>query len=342
MTHSSNGNNILIVDDTPENLTVLRQMLTKNGYRVRPALNGETALTSIENDLPDLILLDIMMPGMNGYEVCHKLKANERFRDIPVLFISALDEAIDKDKAFQEGGLDYITKPFHLEEVLARVKIHLTSRQVQMKLQDQIIQLQQKIEDCKRVEASLKKSKLQLESGNKELEELSGLDGLTQIANRRHFNDYLDKEWQRLMREKSPLALILSDVDCFKNFNDTYGRLAGDDCLKKIAKVIKHLLKRPTDLAARYGGKEFVIVLPQTDLNGALCVAETIQLEIANLQISNEQSTVSQYVSLSLGVSCTIPDQKRSPDVLINAAAQSLCQAKGSWRNQIISKPLEG
>jgi diguanylate cyclase (GGDEF)-like protein len=341
MTNTISGNSILIVDDTPENLTVLRQMLTENGYRVRPALNGKTALTSAENDPPDLILLDIMMPGMNGYEVCQKLKSNERVRDVPVLFISALDEAIDKVKAFKEGGLDYITKPFHLEEVLARVKTHLTLRNVQMKLQDQNIRLQKEIEYRKQAEASLEKSNLHLETANKELEKLVGLDGLTKIGNRRYFDEYLDRECQRLTRENGSLALILSDIDYFKNYNDTYGHLAGDDCLKQVAQGISNSLKRPADIVARYGGEEFVIVLPNTDLNGAIGVAETIKSEIANLKILHEQSAVSQYVSLSFGVSCTRPDQKRSPEALINTADQSLYQAKASGRNQIKSKTIK-
>ncbi len=185
-------------------------------------------------------------------------------------------------------------------------------------------------------------AKKKVEAVNKELEKLANLDGLTQIANRRYFNDYLDKEWHRLAREKGSLALILCDIDHFKNYNDTYGHLAGDDCLKKVVQGISNCLKRPADLLARYGGEEFVIVLPHTDLWGALSVAETIQLEMAKLKITHEQSTASQYVSLSIGVSCTIPVQERSSQNLINAADQSLYHAKESGRNQIKSKQLEG
>jgi phosphoserine phosphatase RsbU/P len=149
MTHSQNENSILIVDDTPENLTLLRQMLTENGYRVRPALNGETALTSIKNDLPDLILLDIMMPGMGGYEVCKRLKSEEKTRRIPIIFISALNELDDKVKAFSLGCADYITKPFQAEEVLARVKTHMTLRSLQKSLEDKNAQLQKALDENK-------------------------------------------------------------------------------------------------------------------------------------------------------------------------------------------------
>ena len=151
-------NNILIVDDTPENLSVLTQMLTEQGYQVRPALNGQIALKAVQRALPDLILLDILMPGMNGYEVCRKLKADKHTRDIPVLFISALDETMDKVKAFGVGGIDYITKPFQAEEVLARIQTHIALRNMQKRLQTQNIQLQQEIAERKRVEEQIKAS----------------------------------------------------------------------------------------------------------------------------------------------------------------------------------------
>ncbi len=149
MTQSNHEDSILIVDDTPENLTVLRQMLAENGYRVRPVLSGETALASIENDLPDLILLDIMMPGIGGYEVCKRLKAGEKTSRIPVIFISALNELDDKVQAFSLGGSDYITKPFQAEEVLARVKTHLSLRRLHKSLEDKNAELQKALDENK-------------------------------------------------------------------------------------------------------------------------------------------------------------------------------------------------
>lgn len=150
------SNNILIVDDTPENLTVLTRMLAERGYQVYPAINGQIALNAVRKTLPDLVLLDILMPGMNGYEVCKRLKADERTRDVPVLFISALDETMDKVKAFVVGGVDYITKPFQMEEVLARVRTHLMLRNMQKRLQDQNTSLQEEIVERKRIEERLK------------------------------------------------------------------------------------------------------------------------------------------------------------------------------------------
>jgi len=197
------------------------------------------------------------------------------------------------------------------------------------------------ISERKRARIALEKANQQLEAANKELEQLACMDGLTQIPNRRFFNEYLEKEWQRLAREQDSFALILSDIDHFKQYNDTYGHLAGDDCLKKIAQGISNCLRRPADRVSRYGGEEFVIVLPHTDLDGAVSVAESIQAEIAQLKIPHEQSTAGQYVTLSLGVSCTVPDNKQRPQALVKTADQALYQAKESGRNQVISKILE-
>jgi diguanylate cyclase (GGDEF)-like protein len=319
---------ILIADDTPENLTVLRKMLTEQGYRVRPAISGKIALKAVDEELPDLILLDIMMPEMDGYEVCRHLKANKRTRDIPVLFISALDETINKVEAFAEGGLDYITKPFHLEEVLARVQTHLMLRYMQVKLQEQNIQLKQEIEERKKAQADLA-------DANKKLEDLANFDGLTQIPNRRYFNEFFELEWKRLVREKRMISVLLMDIDFFKRFNDTYGHVAGDECLKKVAQGIAKCIKRPADMAARYGGEEFVVLLPMTDHKGAIQVAELIQTKISDLKILNEKSDAGPFVSLSIGVACKIPDTKKTPQDLIHEADQALYQAKESGRNQI-------
>ncbi len=156
MAHTSN--NILIVDDTPENLTVLRQMLTEHGYRVRPALSGEIALKAVQTDIPDLILLDVMMPGMDGYEMCNRLKAEAQTSDIPVLFISALNETEDKVRGFKAGGVDYITKPFNAREVLARVETHLALRNLQINIQEQNVRLFDEIEERKEAENRIRQA----------------------------------------------------------------------------------------------------------------------------------------------------------------------------------------
>lgn len=338
---------ILIVDDTRANLRLLAGILSEQGYNVRPAPNGPHALTAIRAEAPDLILLDIKMPEMSGYEVCEQLKTDERTRDIPIIFISALNDIFDKVKAFSAGGVDYITKPFQTEEVLARVKAHLTIRQQQKRIQEQNatlkaqhlaalelnVRLQEEIRERRHAEAKLEKA-------NKELKRLASRDGLTQIANRRRFDEYLKQEWQRMTREQSPLSLLLSDLDDFKAYNDTYGHQAGDECLQQIAQCMDNALKRPADLVARYGGEEFVIILPNTDADGALHIAKRIQKEISRLKLPHAQSSVSPYITLSIGVSSTTPQQGNSPELLLDTTDKALYEVKALGKNAVIFKPL--
>jgi diguanylate cyclase (GGDEF)-like protein len=323
-------NDILIVDDTPANLTVLRQMLTEHGYRVRPALSGEIALNAIEADIPDLILLDIMMPGMNGFEVCSKLKADAKTSEIPVLFISALNDSDDKVKGFQVGGVDFITKPFNTAEVLARVEIHLALRNMQKEIQEQNIRLLDEIEERKRTEKALEKA-------NRKLEELASLDALTKIANRRQFDQFLHQTWKRLTRETAPIALILCDIDHFKLYNDAYGHVAGDKCLKQVAQAINSPVKRPADLVARYGGEEFVVVMSNTDIDGAIIVAENIRKEIENLNIPHIKSETAPTITLSLGVGSMVPTQSNQPEEFIKEVDLLLYQAKNEGRNRLVA-----
>lgn len=337
--------NILVVDDTPDNLRLLIKMLAEQGYKVRPAPNGVFALKSIQAVLPDIVLLDVMMPEMNGYSVCEELKARERTREIPVIFISALNEVFDKVKAFSVGGVDYITKPFYAEEVCARVKTHLMIRQQQQYIQTQNAaleiqsiaalelnaKLQQEILERQRAEAELAKA-------NAELQRLAALDGLTRLANRRRFDEYLAQEWKRHVREQLPLSLILCDIDYFKRHNDTYGHLAGDECLKQVAQAMNAAVKRPADLTARYGGEEFVVVLPNTDQHGAAHVARRIQEHIQRLHIPHASSSVSQYVTLSIGVATIVPTNDISAEILIDAADNALYEVKEHGRNAILAK----
>lgn len=317
-------NDVLVVDDTPENLTVLRKILTAHDdYRVRTALSGETALKTVQAGVPDLILLDIMMPGMNGFELCKQLKANAQTKDVPIIFISALNETEDKVKGFQAGGVDYISKPFNAAEVVARVETHLTLRKINL-------QLLREIEERKRTEEALEKANL-------ELERLASVDGLTQIANRRQFDQHLHNEWKRLGRERVPIAVILCDIDFFKLYNDTYGHVAGDKCLKEVAQGIKRAVKRPADLVARYGGEEFAVILTSTDVDGAMKVAEGIRGEIRELQIPHIKSEVGEHISLSMGVSSIVPKDTDEPESFINNVDKFLYHAKETGRDRIVA-----
>jgi len=320
---------ILIVDDTPENLTVLRSILAKEGFRVRPALNGDLALKAVQAELPDLILLDIMMPEMDGYEVCRQLKSDPKTSDIPVLFISALDGTADKVKGFQYGGVDYITKPFQHEDVLSRVQTHLSLRSMQKELQEKNMLLMNEIGVRKRTEKAL-------ENANLTLKKMASLDGLTLIANRRHFDKIIWHEWRRMAREKKQLAVILCDIDHFKKYNDTYGHVQGDQCLKQVARCISRAVNRPADLAARYGGEEFAVLLPDTDRQGAERIALKILQAVGELQIPHSQSETSPYVSLSIGVSLRVPIHSSSPEHLVEDADTALYKAKELGRNRIV------
>jgi diguanylate cyclase (GGDEF)-like protein len=307
------NSNILIVDDTPASLKLLHDTLVSEGFRVRPLNNGELALRSAKIEPPELILLDVRMPGLDGFEVCRRLKEDATLVSIPVIFISAAADVEDKLAAFHAGGVDYITKPFRREEVLARATTH--------------IELFRSRQELARLNNALTEA-------NEALRLLSETDGLLGIANRPCFDRVLEREWHRHMRNRIPLSLIMIDVDRFKLYNDTYGHLAGDACLKGVARNMCAALRRPTDLAARYGGEELVVVLPDTPLEGAVSVARDIQANMAAAAIPMAPAALG-YVTVSIGVATQIPDKGSQPSALIAAADRALYSAKDNGRNCI-------
>lgn len=297
---------ILLVDDIPDNLRYLSFLLSQQGYDVRAAINGRMALTVVKSTAPALILLDILMPEMNGYEVCKRLKSDPQTCDIPIIFLSALDSIEDKVKAFETGGVDYITKPFHPAEVIARVKTHLTLRRLQR----------------------------QLQLANQELKRLVHVDGLTLVANRRRFDEYLEQTWHQLALERKSLALVMCDVDFFKMYNDIYGHLAGDECLCRLAKVLQEAVHYSTDLVARYGGEEFAIILPETSVAGALHVVKSIQAAVRSLAIGHTGSAIATHVTFSFGIAAVVPELGQATSDLVGAADKALYQAKVNGRGQ--------
>ncbi|MGA7937833.1 MAG: diguanylate cyclase [Kovacikia sp.] len=303
---------VLIVDDNSTNLLVLSQTLKEVGLKVRVSMDGESALEQVDEEIPELILLDVQMPRIDGFETCKRLKSNPLTRDIPVIFITANNSTENIVKGLSLGAVDYIVKPFQKEEVLARVQVHLRMRLLAQKVQEQAVALQ---------------------IANQQLECLANLDGLTQVANRRRFDEQLDLEWKRLAREPAPLSLILCDIDYFKRYNDFYGHQAGDTCLKQVAKAIERSLKRPHDFVARYGGEEFVVILPNTNFEGASHVAELIQENVDRLNINHAQSTVATHITLSLGISSTVPTNDISVNFLVASADKALYEAKRRGRN---------
>ncbi len=293
---------ILIVDDTPDNIRVLGTVLRQQDYQINIAQNGVQALTLTSKIMPDLILLDIMMPEMDGFETCRQLKKDPITRDIPIIFLSAKAEDEDVLQGFELGAADYVTKPFNPKILLARVKTHLALRQK-----------------------------------TKQLQAFADRDGLTLLANRRRFDECLKNEWRRCQRAKTPLSLIMIDIDYFKPYNDTYGHLQGDDTLKQVAQTIAAVGTRPTDLAARFGGEEFAVLYGNTDHDTAIHFAQEIRQQIEQLHIPHSDSDISQVVTASLGVATCIPDEARSSLDLIKAADAKLYAAKENGRNQVQS-----
>jgi diguanylate cyclase (GGDEF)-like protein len=317
---------ILVVDDLRSNRKYLISLLSELGYAVGSVDSAYGALELLNYSQPDLLLLDIVMPKMDGYTLCKIIKENQRLKDIPVIFISSLQEVVDKVRAFRVGAVDYIIKPFEPLELFMRIENQLKLQSLQKALIRQNRNLEQEIKRRQQVE-----QKLML--ANFELEKLAGLDDLTGVANRRKFEVILKKYWQKLQTDQLPLSLIICDIDYFKKYNDFYGHIQGDKCLSQVAECLKKTVKRPDDFVARYGGEEFMIILPRTDLEGAVKISNNIQKSIARLAIENKQSDISKYITVSLGISSLIPRKELSPELLKITADQALYLAKKQGRN---------
>ena len=325
---------ILIVDDLLDNVELLSIILATQGYEVAQSDRGSSAIELAQTNPPDLILLDISMPEMDGFEVCKVLKSKNLTKDIPVIFISALREIEDKAHAFKIGGDDYITKPFCIEEILLRVENQLKKYRLQSELKAKNYHLQQEKYQLLETEDKLLLS-------NQKLNKLANVDSLTNIANRYRFDGVLINEWRRGSREKFCLSLILADIDYFKLYNDYFGHQAGDVCLANVARAISQTVNRPADLVARYGGEEFAIILPQTAANNALFLAQKIRLAVRELNLPHPQSLTNKIVSLSLGVTSVVPDSKYNIKQLLVHADQALYQAKNQGRDRAILKLLD-
>jgi diguanylate cyclase (GGDEF)-like protein len=297
---------LLIIDDQPSSLHALAQTL-KQEYTLLIASNGHDALDVARNRQPDLILLDVVMPDMSGLEVCRTLKSDPELCDIPVIFVTAKDEAEDEAAGLDIGAIDYIGKPFNPPIVRARVRNHL-----ELKQQRDL------------------------------LRRIAMMDGLTGVANRRTFDHTFEREWRRSQRTEHPLSLVLVDVDHFKAYNDTYGHQDGDDCLRAVAQCLESVLQRPADLIARYGGEEFACLLPETDLAGACEIAERLRHAVESLAIVHKGSTTAPMVTISLGVSNNAaPKDSHSADAALRHADALLYQAKNAGRNRVVCGALE-
>ena len=290
---------LLLVDDQHINIQELYEIF-RHEHEVFIATSGKQAVELCLSNPPDLILLDIIMPGMNGLEVCRRLKAEKRTQDIPIIFVTAQDNPEDETRGLDAGAVDFISKPFNHAVVRARTQTHLT-----LKAQSDL------------------------------LRSMAFIDGLTGLANRRRFDECLDAEWRHCWRHGLSLALFLIDIDHFKKYNDSYGHQDGDLCLREVASILKEQLRRPHDLAARYGGEEFACLLPGIDERNAHNKAHKMLQAIRERRIPHASSETAPFVTISLGMAVIIPGPGQQPGELVASADTRLYQAKQQGRNRV-------
>ena len=289
---------ILVVDDMTTTLLLLHDLL-KDTYEVKIAKSGTKALEILEspNDI-DLILLDIEMPDINGYDVCKRIKNNETIKNIPIIFITGRTSQEDEEHGLNLGAIDYITKPFNKAIVKLRIKNYLN-----------------------------------LKIKNDMLEKLSMYDGLTNIRNRRFFDETFEKTFSEIKRDKKSLAVLMIDIDFFKPYNDNYGHGQGDETLRKVAKALEKTIKRASDFVARYGGEEFVILLKDINKDGVEAVANNLLNAVRELKITHEFSKIENYVTVSIGVSYYNSSSDITKLELLLKADETLYNVKNSGRN---------
>jgi diguanylate cyclase (GGDEF)-like protein len=295
---------ILLVDDEPINISVLAEFLSQE-YRVLFAQSGKEALRLVYEKSPDLVLLDIGLPDISGYDICRELKTKQLTQNIPIVFSTAKDSAEDEVIGLNLGASDYITKPYNMSLIKARVR-----NQIRLK----------------------KKTDL--------LEQLANLDGLTELPNRRYFDEHFESEWRRVIRRGQPISIALADVDFFKSYNDFYGHSAGDDCLQTVARSLAKSASRGGEFVARYGGEEFVFVWPEVGLEEAIQAAELACQLVQNLMLKHVGSDCDEVVTVSIGVASIMPNKDSRKADLLETADEQLYKAKNQGRNRVLGERL--
>ncbi|MBI1174576.1 MAG: diguanylate cyclase [Sideroxydans sp.] len=314
----SNGNElkVLVVEDSKVTMRALCSYLERMGiHNLLTAETGQAALEMFRNDRPDIVLLDAILPDIDGFDIAKQMRALEQGQDwSAIIFLTSMSKDDDLARGIEVGGDDYLMKP--ISEVVLKAKVRAMRR---------LVEMQRALVDVTR----------QLNGANKELQRLSTTDGLTGIANRRLFDELLQREWRRCTRARKQLSLVMVDIDYFKQYNDNYGHQLGDVCLKAVAGQVARSALRPGDLAARYGGEEFVLVLSETDMDGAKWVANHIRQHVAELKIKHATSPA-HFVTVSCGVSTVTPNDQLSMEVLLKSADHALYAAKMQGRDQVV------
>ncbi|MGG7602959.1 diguanylate cyclase [Massilia sp. BKSP1R2A-1] len=295
---ASGRGTILVIDDQPINLRTAYQALAPD-HEVLMATGGEAGIAACLKHRPDLVLLDLVMPGMNGVETARRLKAEPDTSGIPLIFVTASTDFDEESACWEAGAVDFVSKPFNPMTLRRRVQVHLA-----LKLQAEMLQ------------------------------RMAYIDGLTEIPNRRYFNERIASEAARAQRDGGALVLMLADVDFFKRYNDHYGHQAGDDCLRQVAGAFRRALQRPSDFVARYGGEEFALLAPGADCAAAVRLAEAVRREVARLALPHLRSDAGEIVTVSIGVVCVDRGSECEIDLMLRQADQQLYLAKQAGRDR--------
>jgi diguanylate cyclase (GGDEF)-like protein len=321
---------ILIVDDCVDNVALLEFMLHRAGYT--ELVTAESAPAAFEmlgvdrhagpESPVDAILMDIRMPEINGIEATRIIKSTGHLQDVPVIMVTAQTDDQALEQAFEVGAMDYVTKPLNRVQLLTRLKSAL--------------RLKHEMDIRKARERELEELAARLAAANATLQQISRVDSLTGLANRRYLDSFMKSEWRRAIRQRQPVSILMIDIDCFKAFNDSLGHPAGDACLKRVAGAIRKVLHRPSDFVARYGGEEFMLVLLDTEPEGAAHVAELIRRAVEELAIPHPASSAGDHVTVSIGVATGRPAFETRPDETIGVADRALYAAKRDGRNRVV------
>ena len=325
---------ILVVDDSHKHRTLVEHLLKKGGFEdILLADTAESAfsLLGVDEDRSssevNLILMDVLLPKINGIEACRIIKTAKHLNEIPIVMVTGISDLDNLEMAFEAGAVDCIIKPVRKVQLLAKVRA--------------LLRLKLAIDQLKVREKDLMEVTRQLREANRMLEGLSLLDGLLEIPNRRYFDQYIDREWRSAVRDESPLSILIIDIDHFKAYNDTYGHLCGDACLKQVASTLSSALRRPGDFVARFGGEEFIAVLSGVKLDAASFLAEEMRRMVEGMSTDHCCSGACSCVTVSIGVASVVPKRGSEPKALIEAADQALYEAKESGRNLVRCRILE-